>query len=793
MSEFATPVASLERSRSRFVHWTLERSFTVSTMLLVLILMGLTMFLVHVQLRNSLKAELDERGISMARSIGAVATPSLLAYNYAALQIAAEAAARDPIVEYVVIHDKEGAVAGVAGTDEAAPPRPETLAPRSGAVLAFDAKAGGGARVYETVREIVVPVRVEGAMEPWGTVRLGLSIEPMVAQLKRIDTVLAGIGLCLAILAAAVARWLARKITAPLRRLARGTEALRVGQLTHRVPVTGAKELADVSQAFNTMIAQVEEKERESAGFQRQLERLNATLEQQVRDRTRALEESEAQYRSLVEHSPDAILIVQDGKVRFVNSVFETTFGISRVQASSYAFELTSIFDASSAAEVAERIAGWERGESPAPIAVKAQDAAGKIRQIELRGSGIEHRGRLAAECLLIDTTEADELRGRLNETEKLRSLGELAGGIAHDFNNLLGAILGRTQLLRRRPQLAGIDAELAVIEKAAQDGRETVRRIQEFSRVRKERPFDVLDLGEILRDCIEMTRTQWKAEAESRGVSISIDLQVGNPQVPDFETSGALRILGNPSELRELFINLILNAIDAMPRGGDLSLACREQGERVQVLVADTGVGMTESTRQQLFDPFFTTKGPRGTGLGMSMAYGIVTRHEGTIEVRTAPGEGTTFMIDFPRAGAVSGTGEEKSANWEHGVHPSRILVIDDEPEIAAVLREVLMLQGHAVETALSALEGVKQATTKPFDLVFTDLGMPEMSGWEVAAAIRAKKPNLPVALVTGWAASIEEAEIQRRGIAALVHKPFEIVEVHRASSELLARVAHV
>jgi signal transduction histidine kinase len=216
--------------------------------------------------------------------------------------------------------------------------------------------------------------------------------------------------------------------------------------------------------------------------------------------------------------------------------------------------------------------------------------------------------------------------------------LGELASGVAHDFNNLLGAILARAQLLRRKPSMPDVDRDLAVIEKAAQDGRETVRRIQEFSRTRRDKKFETVDLDEVLSDALEITRSRWKDDAVLREASIT----------PVFTERDSSPILGNASELREVFTNLILNAVDAMPRGGRLELSCRCDGARVLAKVTDTGVGMTDVVRQNIFDPFFTTKGTRGMGLGMSVVYGIVTRHGGRIDVDSAVGKGTTFTIEF-------------------------------------------------------------------------------------------------------------------------------------------------
>jgi CheY-like chemotaxis protein len=378
---------------------------------------------------------------------------------------------------------------------------------------------------------------------------------------------------------------------------------------------------------------------------------------------------------------------------------------------------------------------------------------------------------------LLIDMTETKQLRERLADTERLSSLGELAGGVAHDFNNLLGAILGRIQLLRKRNFEPDVDRDMAVIEKAAMDGRETVRRIQEFSRVRTDRPVSTVDLSEIIRDSVEITRTRWKNDVERRNIAIQVHLECED--VPP--------ILGNAPELREVYTNLILNAVDAMPNGGHLTLCCYASDDLVQSEVTDTGVGMPEEIRRHLFDPFFTTKGHSGTGLGMSVAYGIVTRHDGTIEVETALGQGAKFTLGFPvchdRPEVKGGDG----ASVPHLVRPGRILVIDDETSIAQLLEDALTGVGHTVEIAISGKEGVEMATVSEFDLVMTDLGMPDMSGWEVATTIRKERPEVPVILVTGWGTTLDKDEVERCGISAVVHKPFEIQELLDTASKVL------
>ena len=295
----------------------------------------------------------------------------------------------------------------------------------------------------------------------------------------------------------------------------------------------------------------------------------------------------------------------------------------------------------------------------------------------------------------------------QLVRMEKLRALGEMASGVAHDFNNVLAVILGRVQLLQRKLEDPTCRRWLAIVEQAALDGAQTVRQIQEFTRVRRDQPTQTVEVNQAIRDAVEMTRARWQDESQSRGVPIRLTLDL--TVVPTVD--------GQPSELREVLTNLILNAVDALPRGGDIRIATRERAGRVEVIVADTGVGMSESVRRRIFEPFFSTKGPGGTGLGLAMVYGIVSRHGGEILVDTAEGTGSTFTIRLP----VGRTAPEPAPRIPvTGTESVRVLVIDDEPFVRDTLGEILRQQHHQVVVAddgASGLARFRETAVRPGD----------------------------------------------------------------------------
>jgi GAF domain-containing protein/CheY-like chemotaxis protein len=363
-----------------------------------------------------------------------------------------------------------------------------------------------------------------------------------------------------------------------------------------------------------------------------------------------------------------------------------------------------------------------------------------------------------------------------LVRTEKLRALGEMASGVAHDFNNLLASVLGRAQLLLRRVQEPQLRQWLQVIERAALDGAQTVKRLQEFTRIRRDLALVPLDINEVVREALEITQSRWREEPTSRGITVEVETRL--EQVP--------AVLGDAAELREAMTNLILNALDAMPEGGTLTLTSGLVANRIEVCVADTGVGMPAEVRERVFDPFFTTKGPQGTGLGLSMTYGIVSRHGGSIVVDSTPGQGSVFRLSLPRGSDVQPPPAEDVPIETPAVRSLRCLVVDDEPPVRAVIGDILESAGHAVVTLGDGGEAIARFQAERFDLVVTDLAMPRVSGWQVARAVKELAPKVPVFLVTGFGVELSAEERHAHGVDLVLVKPLQIQEILDAVAEV-------
>src|SRR5216683_2813027 len=381
--------------------------------------------------------------------------------------------------------------------------------------------------------------------------------------------------------------------------------------------------------------------------------------------------------------------------------------------------------------------------------------------------AGVAIQGAQVLEELRATLQKLEASQQQMVQAERLSALGEMAAGVAHDFNNLLAVVVGRSELLLARGQEPDVTRDVEIIRQAAWDGAHTVRRIQEFTRTRQTRPAGRVDIPELLRDVVELTRSRWKDEAQSRGVSYEVRVE-GGPALP---------VAGISAELREVFMNLLINGLDAMPGGGQFVFRVSSDAGTVTIAAADTGCGMSDEIRWRVLEPFFTTKGSRGTGLGLAVSWGIVKRHGGTIEIESSPGVGSIFMVRLP-VSAEEPTAEARES-VPRTVGAAHVLVIDDEPEVRSVLREMLMSFGYTVVEAASGEEGLACCESAPVDVILTDISMPGMSGWDVADACRRRFPHVPLGFVTGWGDRLDQETTLRSGVRFVLSKPFGPLDV--------------
>lgn len=371
-------------------------------------------------------------------------------------------------------------------------------------------------------------------------------------------------------------------------------------------------------------------------------------------------------------------------------------------------------------------------------------------------------------------------MQQQIVQQERLRALGEMVTGVAHDFNNALALILGYAELLQhecRHHPSGGDFADFAqTIVTASLDAAEIVSRLREFHRPAEPgESRGPLPLNAVVEQAVTFTRPRWSAESHARGMPIEVVTDLG--EIPP--------IAGNGSELRELLTNLVFNSIDAMPQGGIITLRTRATSSGVELAVSDTGIGMTEEVRNRCLEPFFTTKGERGSGLGLSMVYGIVERHNGTVSVESQLGRGTTFRFVFPAdtSGAVSIPPMPAEAG-----RPLRILVVDDQPVQCELISHALQRDWHTISVASNGNEALSLIERHDFDLVITDKAMPGMNGDQLAVAVKSREPDVRVIMLTGFSAVAEDSEERSEFVDLVLAKPASLAELRAAIAKVMA-----
>jgi PAS domain S-box-containing protein len=494
----------------------------------------------------------------------------------------------------------------------------------------------------------------------------------------------------------------------------------------------------------------------------------NSRLYGEIADTKRSLEH-------LIASAGEGIISVDvDDSIDGWNPAAERIFGLAAPQAAGR--PITHLLPAAQYMPAKERLA---RGASMEVFEANAVGDRETPVALAVTLSGLRNRqgGLDGLIAIVRDITAQREVESQLHQSEKLTALGQLAGGIAHDFNNLLQAILGYAQLMKQNPGNAElVERSLSVVETAAMDGSETVRRIQTFARLRPEERFMPLNVNQVVEDALAITRPRWEEKIAHDRLPLTQKLELRATRV----------IHGRSAALAEVMTNLILNAMDAMPDGGTLGIGTGDTPDGVVITVADTGVGMPEHVRRRIFEPFFSTKGEAGSGLGLSMAYSIVRRHGGEIRVDSEAGRGTTFSLSLPEAPETT---DNEAPPARNGVRrAARVLLVDDDPQVLSALVALLEVSGHSVSAAVSGGAALKVYDVGRYDVVLTNVGMAGMNGWEFAERLRALDPTVPMLFITGWGLREEDrARLGALRIQRCLFKPVRPEELDSAIQSAL------
>ena len=399
---------------------------------------------------------------------------------------------------------------------------------------------------------------------------------------------------------------------------------------------------------------------------------------------------------------------------------------------------------------------------------------------LQVRGTRLMYRGATHWLVVMRDITEQAQAQEALVQAERLRALGQMAGGIAHDFNNILVSVRGYADaaLSDLETKRVVLRQDLEQIIAGAGDAAEAIRRLQSLYRVADDTSdFVPLQLDEIVQAAVDLTRPHWRDGAQARGVTIKVDIEGTQPPL----------VSGNPSELRRVLVNLIVNAVEAMPQGGQITLRTYRDDAQSCITVCDTGVGIAREEFERVFEPFYSTK--NSSGLGLAVSHNIIGRHSGTIEVFSTLGKGTRFTISIPATEQEQVAKGPLPQDAQTARGPLGVLVVDDEEIVRSLMARFLRRAGHNVALAESGRQALEILAEQQFDLLITDLGMPDISGRELAQEAHWAYPGMAIVLSTGWGATISPQQLAQMHAQGLLPKPFTHEELERTLRDTASR----
>ncbi len=484
--------------------------------------------------------------------------------------------------------------------------------------------------------------------------------------------------------------------------------------------------------------------------------------------RRRIAEEHITSFAHILEESLNEIYIFDAKTLRFiqVNEGARQNLGYSMEELSNLTpVDLKPEFTVESFEKMVEPL--WSGEKQRLRLTTLHRRKDGSVYDVEVYLQLSEFQSIPVFVAIILDITERIKTEKVLIQSEKLKSLGMITSGIAHDFNNILSVISGNAQILKmgNEDNKKLIDG-LRIIHKASDDGAEIVRRMRIFTKQEKDTSALLpVDIKGVLKQAIDFVKPRWMNIAKAGGINYEIDKN-GIVEVPI--------IMGIESELREVFINIMNNAMDSMPEGGSLSFCTWQSEVNVFISISDTGEGMSVDVKNKVFEPFYTTKREKGSGLGMSMSYGIIERHGGGIEVKSEVGKGTTFTIRLPIAEPPAQKNELPVEDQNKKVKGLSILVVDDKKDMRTLLEEFFAKNGHIVKTADSGNRAIEVLKAETFDLVLSDLVMPDVSGHKVVDVLNSLEKRPKIGVMTGWSEKVETKDENELNVDFIIKKPF-------------------
>jgi len=510
-------------------------------------------------------------------------------------------------------------------------------------------------------------------------------------------------------------------------------------------------------------------------------------LRKEKKEVEKRLIESELRYRTLIEGIIDIVFMMdKELNIVSINPACQRIFECSEEDVmKKNLYELVYGVDREMVVDYFKRLFLGKR-ELVESLEFRIETKKGNTKHVEMNAKVNYGNGDVVQiEGVIRDVTERKKIEQRLYQMDKLNALELQSNGIAHEFNNILGIILGYLNILKLRleaPNQQVLDT-LRIIERAAKDGAEIVDKIQQFSKTKPENEGTIsVDMFDVINEAVEFTMPRWKSEAQLKG----IEYEVATNNL----VASRYYVKCNPSELREVVVNIINNSIDAMPDGGKIEFSAKVDNGSVILSISDNGIGIKEDIKDKIFDPFFSTKDVKRSGLGMSVVHSIVKRYNGVISIDSRGGKGVTIYIKMPLC--LAGLTKREKKKESGSDCKANILIIEDEEVILDMMKIILEKRGHKVFIAKDSSDGMKMYENNRYDVVLCDLAMPKVNGWKVAkhikdfAAIK-EMAKTPFVLITGYELDTDNLNYKKEGVDFILKKPLEFDELNKMINDFI------
>jgi two-component system cell cycle sensor histidine kinase/response regulator CckA len=769
--------------------------------ILVLLLATSLVAVLSLHLSQQFMSKDEQEVESSAKFIALTSVSSLQLYDYLTLQQNIDNYLKREDILYVIVYNKDNKVVASSSKIQL-----DKIIKKEKVISNLGTeyqKISYNLEGSETVNvlDILRPINAEGSFEKWGSVELGLSLKLSEEHLFRLRHDIYFISFIVILLSWVVgSRYLSKSIYKPIVEIIKGTKEAALGNLDYKINVRADDEFGHLAKSFNLMTDELLRSHKE-------IENWGKELEVKVRERTEKLEkseeallnilsdfkevnqkikESEARYRQFFEEdlTGDFISTV-DGKIIACNPAYAKIFGYGSIEE---ALNHNTASNYSNRKNREDFLALLKEKKKLEYYEMELVNRAGKpIYIIENVYGQFDNAGNLVAiRGYLFDNTERKGLENQLLQAQKMQAIGTLAGGIAHDFNNVMGIILGVLDMIEHKSTNKDLQRYIDMGKKAVDRGASVAKQLLLFSRSEKG-DFKPLSLHQVVNEVVNIIRHSF-------------------PKSIELEMKSAMKngiISGDSGQIHQALLNLCVNARDAMPDGGTLTIQLKSMKNEeingkfptaqaksyVALSVIDTGIGITKEVRERMFDPFFTTKERgSGTGLGLSIIYGIVNSHNALIDVQSEVGKGSTFSIYFPTIEAVNTltnpTVEEDILGGDEV-----ILVVEDEEHLLDIVTTTLKSVGYNIITAKDGFEGlnVYKENCQKIHLVLSDLGLPKLSGDQMFSEMKNVNPDIKVIIATGYIDLEKKETLFKHGIKNILHKPLQMNELLKSVREVL------